>query len=407
MALSVGVSGHRRDPSPNILTARLRCRDGKSVKIVPFEMERWQSTWENSVDFNLSESGVQPIPLRELLRDEAVTERFLDHPLAYSQGNGTPELRGQIAALYRGAAPSQVLVTNGSSEANLLAMWHLVEKGDEVVVMLPNYMENWGLAQIFGGNVKALHLREDRKWQFDPDELGSLVTRKTKAIAICNPNNPTGAVMGDAQRTAALDAARDRGAWLLSDEVYIGAEREGPRTESVWGDYERTLIVNGLSKAYALPGLRIGWIVGPPETVATLLGYHDYTTLAPTYLSDRLAQIALTPKRREEILARTRSILQRNYAVLADWIRDHGSLFSHVPPTAGAICLLRYALRINSSELAWRLLKEKSTLIVPGDHFGMDGYIRIGMGDAQAYLTQGLERIDALLREIRAEKGKA
>ncbi len=377
------------------------------MKIVPFEMERWQSTWENSVDYNLSESGVQPIPLRELLRDEAATERFLDHPLAYSQGNGTPELRSEIADLYRGATPNHVLVTTGSSEANLLAMWHLVEPADEIVVILPNYMENWGLVQAFGGNVTPLRLREDRKWQFDPDELSSLVTRKTKAIAICDPNNPTGAVMGDAQRKSLLDAARDSGAWLLSDEVYLGAEREGPRTQSVWGDYERTLIVNGLSKAYGLPGLRIGWIVGPPETVATLWGYHDYTTLAPTYLSDRLAQIALAPARREEILARTRSILQRNYAILADWIRDHGSLFSYIPPTAGAICFLRYALRINSSDLAWRLLKEKSTLIVPGDHFGMDGYIRIGMGDAPAYLTQGLERIDALLRELRAEKGKA
>jgi len=376
------------------------------VKIVPFEMERWQSTWENSVDYNLSESGVQPIPLRELLRDQPATERFLDHPLAYSQGNGTPELRSKIADLYRGATPNHVLVTTGSSEANLLAMWHLVEPGDEIVVMLPNYMENWGLVQAFGGTVKPLRLREDRKWQFDPDELSSLVSRKTKAIAICDPNNPTGAVMGEAQRKSLLDAARDTGAWLLSDEVYLGAEREGPRTQSVWGDYERTLIVNGLSKAYALPGLRIGWIVGPPETVATLWGYHDYTTLAPTYLSDRLAQIAIAPKRREEILARTRSILQRNYPILAGWIRDHGSLFSYIPPTAGAICFLRYSLRINSSDLAWRLLKEKSTLIVPGDHFGMDGYIRIGMGDASAYLTQGLERIDALLRELRAEKGK-
>ncbi|TMQ51521.1 MAG: aminotransferase class I/II-fold pyridoxal phosphate-dependent enzyme [Candidatus Eisenbacteria bacterium] len=382
-------------------------RWGDGVKIVPFEMERWQSTWENTVDFNLSESGVQPIPLRELLRDETTTQRFLDHPLAYSQGNGTPELRSKIADLYRDATPSHVLVTNGSSEGNLLAMWHLVEKGDEIVVMLPNYMENWGLVQIFGGTVKPLPLREDRKWQFDPDELSSVVTRKTKAIAICNPDNPTGAVMGDAQRRAILDAARDSGAWLLSDEVYLGAEREGPRTETAWGEYERTLIVNGLSKAYGLPGLRIGWIVGPPETIATLWGYHDYTTLAPTYLSDRLAQIALSPERREEILARTRSILQRNYAILGAWIRDHGALFSHVPPTAGAICFLRYALRINSSELAWRLLKEKSTLIVPGDQFGMDGFIRIGMGDAPAYLTHGLERIDAVLREIRAEKGKA
>ena len=101
----------------------------ESVKLVPFEMERWQSTWENTVDFNLSESGVQPTPLRELLGDEAATERFLDYPLAYSQGNGTPELRTKIAAMYRDVTPNQVLVTNGSSEANLLAMWHLVERG--------------------------------------------------------------------------------------------------------------------------------------------------------------------------------------------------------------------------------------------------------------------------------------
>jgi aspartate/methionine/tyrosine aminotransferase len=376
------------------------------VKIVPFEMERWQSTWENSVEYNLSESGVQPIPLRELLRDAAAIERFLDHPLAYSQGNGTPELRAMIAGTYLGATPDHILVTNGSSEANLLALWHLVEPGDEVIVMLPNYMETWGLVQMFGGKVKPLRLREDLRWQFDPDELAGLVTRKTKAIAVCNPDNPTGAVMGDAQRKAVVDAAEDAGAWLLSDEVYLGAERVGPRTESLWGGSEKTLITNGLSKAYGLPGLRIGWLVGPPETIATLWGYHDYTTLTPTYLSDRLAQIALAPKRREEIFGRTRSILQRNYGRLSAWIEQRGELFSHVPPTAGAICYLRYAVGINSSELARRLLKEKSTLIVPGDHFGMDGFIRIGMGDAQAYFTEGLARIDALLRELTAEKGK-
>ncbi len=375
------------------------------MKIVPFEMERWQSTWENSVEFNLSESGVQPIPLHELLRDEAATERFLQLPLAYSQGNGTPELRSAIANMYRDATPEHVLVTNGSSEANLLAMWHLVETGDEVVVMLPNYMETWGLVQIFGGNVRALWLQEDLRWQFDPEELNALLTKKTKAIAVCNPNNPTGAVMGEPQRKAVLDAARDSGAWLLSDEVYLGAEREGPRTESLWGAYEKTLITNGLSKAYGLPGLRIGWLVGPPETITTLWGYHDYTTLTPTYLSDRLAQIALAPKRREEILERTRTILRRNYGVLREWVEDHGALFSHIPPSAGAICYLRYALAINSSELAQRLRKEKSTLIVPGDHFGMDGYVRIGMGDATGSLKRGLDRIDELLRELKAGRG--
>jgi len=210
--------------------------------------------------------------------------------------------------------------------------------------------------------------------------------------------------MGDAQRKAVLDAARDSGAWLLADEVYIGAEREGPRTESLWGPHERTLVTNGLSKAYGLPGLRIGWLVGPPDTIATLWAHHDYTTLTPTYLSDRLAQIALAPDRREELFRRTRSILERNYEIVRRWVRDRSEILFHVPPTAGAICFLRYALRLNSTDLAWRLLKEKSTLIVPGDHFGMDGYLRIGMGDAQGDLQGGLGRIDALLREIRAEK---
>ena len=375
------------------------------MKIVPFEMERWQATWENRVEFNLSESGVQPLPLRELLRDEAATERLLDFPLAYSQGNGTPELRAKIAALYEGATPDHVLVTNGSSEANLLAMWHLVERGDEVVVMLPDYMEIWGLTQNFGGTVRPLRLREDREWQFDPEDLKGVVSKKTRAIAVCNPDNPTGAIMGEAQRRALVDAARDADAWIVSDEVYLGAEREAARTDSLWGEYEKTLVVNGLSKAYALPGLRIGWVVGPPDTVATLWGYHDYTTLAPAYLSDRLAQIALTPARREELLGRTRSILRRNYPIVKGWIEGHGSLFSHVPPAAGAICYLRYALNINSSDLAHRLLREKSTLIVPGDHFGMDGFIRIGLGDASAYLTGGLNRIDELLRELKAGRG--
>src|SRR5256886_664094 len=145
--------------------------------------------------------------------------------------------------------------------------------------------------------------------------------------------------------------------------------------------------MNGLSKAYALPGLRIGWVVGPPETIATLWAFHDYTTLTPTYLSDRLAQIALSSGRREEILGRTRSILRRNYGLLSEWIAGHGPLFTHIPPVAGAICFLRYGLPINSSDLAWRLLKEKSTLIVAGDQFGMDGYIRRARADVVIEIT--------------------
>lgn len=376
------------------------------MKIEPFEMERYQSLYEYVVDYDLAESGVHPLTVREVLGGDDAVRAFLDARLGYPQSEGTPALRSTIAALYRGAAPDNVLVTNGSSEAIFVSAWRLLERGDELVLMLPNYAQLWGLAKTWGVKVKPLWLREDRGWQFDPEELKALVTKKTKAIQVCDPNNPTGAIMRAAQRKALLDAAEDAGAWLLSDEVYQGAEREGPRTESLWGGYEKTLVTNGLSKAYGLPGLRIGWALGPASLIEECMAYHDYLTLTPTMLSDRLAQVVLEARKREEILARTRSILNANYPAVREWIEGHGSLFHHVPPAAGAICYIRYALAMNSTDLAHRLRKEKSVLLVPGDHFGMDGYVRIGIGPPTEYLLKGLDRVDALLRELKAGKAK-
>ena len=376
------------------------------LKVELFEMERWQCKYERVVDYEFSESGVHALRLGELLGSDKAAKDFLDTPLGYPQADGTPELRSAIGATYGKLPNDHIFVTNGSSEANFVAAWHLFEKGDEAVLMVPNYAQIWGLAKTWDLKIKPLRLKEDLHWQFDPEDLKSLVTKKTKIIQVCNPNNPTGAVMAKEQRKALLDAAKDSGAWLLSDEVYLGAEREGPRTESLWGHYEKTLITNGLSKAYGMPGLRIGWLVGPPKMLEEIKPHHDYLTLTPAKLSDRLAQLALEPKRREKILARTRSILQRNYPIVRKWLDAHGSLFSHVPPTAGAICYIRYNMKINSSNLAERLRREKSVLIVPGDHFGMDGYMRIGTGPPKDYLLGGLDRIDELLRELKTGKSK-
>lgn len=368
-------------------------------------MERWQSKYERLVDYELSESGVHALKLTELLGSDKAAKELLESPLGYPQADGSPELRSIISGLYKGATNENIFVTNGSSESNFLAAWGLFEKGDEVVIMVPNYMQTWGLAKTWDLKVKPLKLREDLAWQFDPEDVKRLVTKKTKAIQVCNPNNPTGSVMAEAQRKALIDAAKDSGAWLLSDEVYLGAERIGPRTESLWGRHEKTLITNGLSKAYGLPGLRIGWLAGEPDAIDGLKKYHDYLTLTPAMLSDILARMALVPKRREQILDRTRSILQKNYPIVKEWLEAHGSMFSYVPPTAGAICYIKYALDINSSVLAERLRTDKSVLIVPGDHFGMDGYMRIGTGPPKDYLHAGLDRVDELLKELLGEKG--
>ncbi len=372
-----------------------------AMKLVPFEQENWQREYENAVEYNLSESSVHSLSARELLGDGASIDDVLDRPLSYSQGDGTSELRSAIAATYgKKVSADQVIVAAGSSEANFVAAWHVFEEGDELVLMTPNYAQVEGLARTWKLKVKQLRLREEDGWQFDPEDLKNLVTEKTKAIQVCNPDNPTGSVMAAAQRKALIDAVKDSGAWLLSDEIYLGAERSGPITESLWGHHDKTLITNGLSKAYGLAGLRIGWLVGTKETIGELKQYRDYTTLAPPTMSDMLARVALKPEMRSKILSRTRGIIKENYPKVKAWLEAHGALFSHVPPTAGAICYVKYNMQINSMDLAQRLRKEKSVLVVPGDHFGMDGYMRIGTGMESDRLLQGLDRIDELLREL-------
>jgi aspartate/methionine/tyrosine aminotransferase len=377
------------------------------MKLDEFAMERMQSTYENQVDFNLSESGVHPLTLGELVDDEPSRQALLAEGLRYTQSNGTVALRGAIAAMYPGATIDHVQVTNGGSEANYITTWNLVEPGDEVVLMVPNYMQTWGLARAFGGEVKEwpLVLRgAPNRWRVDIDKLEQLVSARTKLIIVCNPNNPTGARIDadDLDRISAV-AAR-HGAWVLSDEIYRGAERDGRETPSIWGRYDRAIVTSGLSKAYGLPGLRIGWIVGSPALVGKLWSYHDYTTISPGALSDALARRALQPERRAQILARTRRILNENYPIISEWLDGHGGLLTYVPPDAGAIVYVHYEHAINSTALVTSLRTDKNVLIVPGDHFGMDGYLRIGFGDEPAYLRSGLGRLRDLLVEIGARQ---
>jgi aspartate/methionine/tyrosine aminotransferase len=367
-----------------------------------------QSTYENLVDYNLSESGVHPMRLEELLEDPADREGLLGQELVYPQSNGTIELRERVAAMYPGASADHVEVTNGGSEANFVTMWHLVEPGAEVVSMVPNYGQTLGLAEAFGGTLKPWPLRlsaDGTRWHIDVDHLRSLVSARTRLIILCNPNNPTGARIPAADLDAICAVAGSVGAWVLSDEIYRGAELDGIETPSVWGRYDRVIITSGLSKAYGLPGLRIGWIVSAPQMVATTWGYHDYTTIGPGTLSDRLARIALQPAMRARILARTRRILQTNLPVITGWLDAHARRFGYALPEAGAIVYVKYHDAINSTELVDRLRVEKSLLIVPGDHFGMDGYLRIGFGSETRYLRDGLDRLDHLLRGLPAGAG--
>jgi aspartate/methionine/tyrosine aminotransferase len=374
------------------------------MKVPPFELERWQSVWENQVEINISESGVSPLTVHELLQDEAALTKLLQTPLGYPQTNGSEETRARVAALYPGASAANVLMTTGCAEANFLITWALLEPGDEAVFMVPNYMQVGLLAASLGANVRELRLREDLRWGFDRDELRKLVTKRTKLIAVCNPNNPTGAVMSESAMKTVCDCAADVGVWVLADEVYRGAEFAGELTPTFWGRYDRVLCTGGLSKAYSLPGLRTGWIVAAPEMAECLWSYHDYTTIGPTLLSDRLAAVALAPEVRQRIRGRVQCVLNENYPIVQSWLKQHADHFRHVPPAAGGIAWIGYDFEWPAEQMIEELCRRKSVLLVPGGQFGseFDNFIRVGFAGNTEHLKLGLERFGELLAETPA-----
>lgn len=372
------------------------------MSFTPFDLEYTQSLWEQKVDINLTESGVHPLRLDELLGgDEGKLAEMLATEINYPHVNGNPVLRESIAGLYDGAAVPNVLVTVGAAEANNIIMQTLMRPGDELLTQTPTYKQVWGLAENSAHTVKSFRMQSDNGWALDIDELNAQVTDKTRIIAVVNPNNPTGHIMTDAEMDAVVAAAGSVGAWILADEVYRGAERlQEEETKSFYGRYDKVLAVGSMSKAYGLPGLRVGWVVGPPQMVDDIWRRHEYTTITASMLSNILAAHALSPGVRPRLIERTREYIRNGFPVLEDWMNSQEGLFSYTPPEASAVTFIRYHLDINSTELMEKLCREASVFVGAGDSFGMDHHLRIAFGQEKAVLEEAFDRIERTLGTI-------
>jgi len=372
------------------------------MQFTPFDLEYTQSVWEQKVDFNLTESGVHPIRLDELLGDDSdKLSEMLATEINYPHVNGDPELRQNIANLYNGAGVENVLVTVGAAEANNIVMQTIMEPGDELVTQSPTYKQIWGLALNAGYMVRPFHMLADKGWALDIDDLNAQVSDKTRIIAVCNPNNPTGYILTDDEMDAIVAAADRVGAWILADEVYRGAERlREEETASFFGRYDKVLALGSMSKAYGLPGLRIGWVVGPPDTIEDIWRRHEYTTITASMLSNLLATYALSGDVRPRLLQRTRDYIRKGFPVLEAWMNKQDGLFSYTPSQASAVAFIRYHLDINSTELMEKLCRDASVFVGAGDSFGMDHHIRIAFGQDKAVLDEAFSRIEKTLRTL-------
>lgn len=373
------------------------------MQFTPFELEYIQSRWEQEVDINLTESGVHPLRVGELLGDDQERiDALLATEVNYPHVNGIPELRERIAALYDGADVENVLVTVGAAEANHIIMQTLMGEGDELASLTPTYKQVWGLALNAGHKVRPFHLDPDRGWALDVDDLAEQVNDSTRIIAVVNPNNPTGHIMSGDEMDAIVAAADRVGAWILADEVYRGAERvQEAETPSFYGRYDKVLCVGSMSKAYGLPGLRIGWVVGPPATVEDIWRRHEYTAITAGMISNHLAAIALSSEVRPRLIRRTRDYIRKGYPILEAWMDSQEGLFSYTPPEASAVTFIRYHLDINSTELMERLCRDASVFVGAGDSFGMDHHLRIAFGQEKEVLEEAFARIRKALESYR------
>ena len=364
-----------------------------------FEMERMQSLYWHLVDYDLSESGVTPMTIRELLGPAADAEAFLQTALGYPLSEGSYEARANIAAWYPDATAENVSLSNGGSEANHLTLWTLLEPDDRLAFMIPNYMQGWGLGRHYGKATDTFKLKlKDGRWHLDLDQLERAVTKRTKVVMVCNPNNPTGYVLTSDEMDAVVAAADRVGAWIVSDEIYRGAEVDvDEASPTFWGRYDKVVVTSGLSKAFAMPGLRLGWTLGPQELIRDTWVRHDYTTLTPSAVSDKLAAFAMDPVVRENIFARTRAIIRANLPHLEAWIKEQGDVFTYARPVAGAIAYVKYHLPVGSTELVDRVREERSVLLVPGDMFGLRKGIRFGFGYDIEHTMKGLAQAEDLL----------
>jgi aspartate/methionine/tyrosine aminotransferase len=366
-----------------------------------FELEYYQSLYERTVDYNLADSSVQCARTGELLND-AEADELLHMSLFYPEVNGTALLRQRIASLYRGAAPENVLVTVGASQANSLICTTLLEPADEVIVITPGYRQVWGLAKNLGCRVKEVVLSPDDGWRFHAERLEELCTNSTKLVSIVNPNNPTGTVLTDRQMGEVVRVCAKHGCWLHADEVYCGTEFVQPETPSFWGQYDKVICVNSLSKAYGLAGLRIGWAVAAPRMIEALWRRHEYAVIAASGPSMKLAEIALKQEKRQMLLRRQKKISRKGHAVLQDWMQSQNGAFSVVKPKATAIAFVRYHFDVSSFEIAERIRKTGSVLVAPGAFLGTEHHLRMSVGYPAEKIKAVLERIGAAAGELAA-----
>lgn len=373
------------------------------MKLPRFGVEEWLNVHENSAIYDIAGVSISSLTLEELLalsgtNPEDFYEKLQGTKLNYGWIEGSPAFKEAVSQLYEHVGPDQILQTNGATGANLLVLYGLIEPGDHVISLYPTYQQLYDIPKSLGAEVDLWQIEEENGWLPDLEKLRQLIRPNTKMICINNANNPTGAVMDRAYLEELAEIAGEVGAYILSDEVYRSFS--GLDVPSIIEVYDKGIAVNSLSKTYSLPGIRVGWVAANHQVTDILRDYRDYTMICAGVFDDLVAQLALTHY--QEILERNRRILEENLAILDQWIEEE-PLVSYIRPAVVSTSFVKIAVDMPMEDFCLQLLQEHGVLLVPGNRFERDGYVRLGFACEQETLIKGLEKLSQFLRRFDKE----
>ena len=363
------------------------------MKHAVFRQEEFFEDYEFSCELMLALSGAEPMTAAEL--EQLVGGRpDLGSELGYTPSSGYPELRDAIAALNPPAERENVMVTVGAIEALLILHNLLLDPGDEVVCLWPAYQPLYELANGAGGSVRFVRLEEERGFAIDLDEIEAAVSKRTRVVLLNVPHNPTGQTLAPAQLQELARRLESRGVYVVVDEVFREMRRDHHAPS--WSGQPNLIAIGSMSKSYALPGLRVGWLVADPDLVVKARQFRKYTSLNPGSRDQQWALAAL--EHRGEVLERTWRIVEDGVEIATRWLAEHGDDFEIVLPPAGGLFFPRLRRDVPTLDFCADLVAETGVLLAPGSVcYESEGHLRLGV--ATPYLAAGLDRLDGYLRK--------
>lgn len=350
----------------------------------------WCRRYMGTVRHDLARSNVKPLTREEFPFEAADVE------IGLSDEDGQPPLRKLLAQRYE-VAPERVFVCNGATMGIFLACSAVLEPGDEVLIENPHYEPYSRVPQHLGVDLKTVDRRFERGWQIDLEELERRVSRRTKALLMTNLHNPSGTATNPDKMLTIGQIARDHGARVVCSEVYLDNAFSGNHKPAVsYG--EHMISLGSLSKVYGLAGLKVGWIVAGEDVIQRIRMVQDYILGGLGAPSQALALLAL--QRADQIVARCRAIVQNSVKIIGEWMKRHPGV-TWVEPEGGTVALLRLPPNTDALALSTYLREKHSTLVVPGDFFGLRGYLRVALGVDEEILRNGLKHLGPAIEHHR------